>query len=89
LAALGIAGGIFSIPVTSFIQVRPAPEMKGRMIASSNFADFAGILFSGAVFYILDIMSVRPSNCFAISAIMTLAMAGWLFISLRGRTENA
>jgi len=89
LAAIGIAGGIFSIPVTSFIQVRPAPEMKGRMIASSNFADFAGIMFSGAVFYILDIMSVRPSNCFAISAIMTLAMAGWLFISLRGRTENA
>jgi Major Facilitator Superfamily len=89
LAALGIAGGIFSIPVTSFVQIRPAPQMKGRMIASSNFADFAGILFSGAVFYILDIMSVRPSNCFAISAIITLAMAGWLLISLRERTENA
>lgn len=89
LAMLGMAGGIFSIPVTSFIQTRPAPEMKGRMIASSNFADFAGILFSGAVFYILDIMRIRPSNCFAVSAIMTLAAAGWLFISLRGRAENA
>jgi MFS family permease len=89
LAALGIAGGIFSIPVTSFVQVRPAPEMKGRMIASSNFADFAGILFSGAVFYILDLMHIRPSNCFAISAIITLAAAGWLLISLRGKTENA
>ena len=89
LAVLGIAGGVFSIPVTSFIQIRPAPQMKGRMIASSNFADFAGILLSGAVFYILDIMRIRPSNCFAISAIITLAAAGWLLISLRGRTENA
>ena len=89
LAALGIAGGIFSIPVTSFVQVRPAPEMKGRMIASSNFADFAGILLSGAVFYILDLVRIRPSNCFAISAIITMAAAGWLLISLRGRAENA
>jgi hypothetical protein len=59
------------------------------MIASSNFADFAGILFSVAVFYILDLMRIRPSNCFAISAIITLAVAGWLLISLRGRTKNA
>ncbi|MGA2324497.1 MAG: MFS transporter [Sedimentisphaerales bacterium] len=89
LAVLGIAGGIFSIPVTSFVQIRPAPDMKGRMIASSNFADFAGILFSGAVFYILDLVRIRPSNCFAISAILTLVVACWLLISLRGRAENA
>ena len=89
LAVLGIAGGIFSIPVTSFVQIRPAPDMKGRMIASSNFADFVGILFSGAVFYILDLMRIRPSNCFAISAILTLVVACWLLISLRGRAENA
>jgi acyl-[acyl-carrier-protein]-phospholipid O-acyltransferase/long-chain-fatty-acid--[acyl-carrier-protein] ligase len=89
LAALGIAGGIFSIPVTSFVQVRPAPEMKGRMIASSNFADFSGILLSGAVFYCLDLMRIRPSDCFAIEAIMTIAAAGWLLMSMRGETENA
>jgi hypothetical protein len=83
LAILGISGGIFSIPVTSFVQVRPAPEFKGRMIASSNFADFVGILLSGAFFYILDRMQIKPSICFLIEGIMVTAMSFWLMTALR------
>jgi MFS family permease len=89
LAMLGIAGGVFSIPVTSFIQVRPAPEFKGRMIASSNFADFVGILLSGVVFYIFDHLHVKPSNCFAIEALMVTAVAGWLLTALPKESGNA
>jgi acyl-[acyl-carrier-protein]-phospholipid O-acyltransferase/long-chain-fatty-acid--[acyl-carrier-protein] ligase len=86
---LGIAGGIFCIPVTSFVQVRPPPEMKGRMIASSNFADFIGILLSGVVFYIFNRLDIKPTSCFAIEAIMTMAAAGWLLMSMREKTQNA
>jgi acyl-[acyl-carrier-protein]-phospholipid O-acyltransferase / long-chain-fatty-acid--[acyl-carrier-protein] ligase len=89
LAVLGIAGGIFCIPVTSFVQVRPAPEIKGRMIATSNFADFVGILLSGVVFYILTQLNIKPSNCFAIEAIMTIAAAGWLLMSMQEKNRNA
>jgi acyl-[acyl-carrier-protein]-phospholipid O-acyltransferase/long-chain-fatty-acid--[acyl-carrier-protein] ligase len=89
LAVLGIAGGIFCIPVTSFIQVRPAPQMKGRMIATSNFADFLGILLSGAVFYIFNRLNIMPSVCFAIEAVMTIAVAVWLFMTMREKTQNA
>jgi acyl-[acyl-carrier-protein]-phospholipid O-acyltransferase / long-chain-fatty-acid--[acyl-carrier-protein] ligase len=89
LAVLGIAGGVFCIPVTSFVQVRPAPEIKGKMIASSNFADFVGILLSGAVFYIFNQMNIMPTNCFAIVAVLTLAAAGWLLIALREKKLNA
>ena len=89
LAMLGIAGGIFCIPVTSFIQVRPAPQMKGRMIATSNFADFLGILLSGAVFYIFNRLNIMPSVCFAIEAVMTIAVAVWLFMTMREKTQNA
>jgi len=89
LAVLGIAGGIFSIPVTSFIQVRPAPEMKGRMIASSNFADFIGILISGLVFYVFTKLNIKPSDCFAVEAIITLIASAWLFIMLREKAKNA
>jgi hypothetical protein len=89
LAMMGVAGGIFSIPVTSFVQIRPAPHMKGRMIASSNLADFTGILLASGVFYVFDKLRLMPSSCFAIEAIITMAMACWLLISLRGRAENA
>ncbi len=89
LLLVGIAGGVFCIPVTSFVQVRPAPEIKGKMIASSNFADFSGILLSGVVFYILDRLHIKPSNCFAIEAIMVLAVAGWLMMKLPKEADNA
>ena len=89
LAMMGVAGGIFSIPVTSFVQIRPAPQMKGRMIASSNLADFTGILLASGVFYVFDKLHLMPNSCFAIEAVITLAAAGWLLISLRERTENA
>jgi predicted MFS family arabinose efflux permease len=88
LAVLGIAGGIYSIPVTSFIQVRPAPEIKGTMIASSNFADFAGILLSGVVFYVFSRLPVKPSDYFALEAIMVLAATGWMIIKLPKGTNN-
>jgi len=89
LAVLGIAGGIYSIPVTSFIQVRPAPEIKGTMIASSNFADFAGILLSGVVFYVFSRLPVKPSDYFALEAIMVLAATGWMWTKLPKGSDNA
>jgi len=86
LMILGIAAGIFSIPVTSFVQIRPAPELKGRMIAASNLADFVGILLSSAVFYIFNLLSIKPSNCFAIEALMVTAVTAWLWIALPKET---
>lgn len=82
LAILGVGGGIFSIPVTSFIQVRPPPEFKGTMIASSNFADFVGILLSGAIFYILDQIKISPGNCFFIEGLIGTAASLWLLLVL-------
>jgi hypothetical protein len=89
LSILGVAGGVFSIPVTSFVQVRPAPEFKGRMIAASNLADFVGILLSGVIFYVFDHLHVKPSDCFAIEALMVMAAAGWLLTALPKESGNA
>ena len=52
------------------------------MIASSNFADFTGILLSGVVFYILEKMQISPANCFFIEGLMVTATSIWLLIVL-------
>ena len=39
--------------------------------------------------YVFDKLHLMPSSCFAIEAIITMAAACWLLISLRGRAENA
>ena len=47
LAWVGIAGGLFLVPVESEVQILPSEERKGRVWAAGNFAVFAGILLSG------------------------------------------
>jgi len=88
LALLGIAGGLFSVPLTSFVQIRPSPDTKGRIIAASSFADFTGILISGGVFYLLNRWNVKPSNCFAVNGVLTSLIAIGLLIVLRGNKIN-
>jgi acyl-[acyl-carrier-protein]-phospholipid O-acyltransferase/long-chain-fatty-acid--[acyl-carrier-protein] ligase len=50
LGVAGLGGGLFLIPIASFIQVRPKPEEKGKIIAVSNFIAFSGIFLSGTIF---------------------------------------
>ena len=73
LATTGISGGLFLIPVASFLQVHPADSEKGRVLATVNFSGFIGILLAGMVFTALD-MIFAPAilmiclGCFALLA---------------------
>lgn len=80
LAVLGIAGGVFVIPLESFIQVRPAADRKGATIAAANFAAFSGILLSGPTLNLLNAMKIAPSSDFAIMGAMTAGAAILLFV---------
>lgn len=68
---VGLAGGVFLIPVESYIQVRPAPERKGQVLAAVNFAVFAGILVSALVSNLLN-ATCRPTTSFALLGGLTL-----------------
>ncbi|MEZ6124309.1 MAG: MFS transporter [Planctomycetaceae bacterium] len=45
---LGLAAGIFVIPVQVYIQEAPPADLKGRMIGAMNFMTWIGILLSAA-----------------------------------------
>lgn len=64
-AGIGIAGGIVLIPMESFIQLRPAGDNKGTVIAASNFVAFSGMLVSGPVANLLN-RDVTPTTSFAL-----------------------
>ncbi|EKD36393.1 MAG: Major facilitator superfamily MFS_1, partial [uncultured bacterium] len=51
LTGTGIFGGLFLIPVASFLQVRPADAEKGRVLATVNFSGFIGILLANCIFF--------------------------------------
>jgi MFS family permease len=62
LAGAGTCGGIFLIPLTAFIQIRPKDNQKGKLISAANFCAFSGMLIAGQVFTIFDRIFIPSSN---------------------------
>jgi len=78
--AAGTMGGLLLVPCEAFIQVRPAAEVRGAVIAAANFAVFTGIVLSGPIQNSL-LAHMAPTTCFA--ALGGLAMAVGLVLTLR------
>jgi acyl-[acyl-carrier-protein]-phospholipid O-acyltransferase/long-chain-fatty-acid--[acyl-carrier-protein] ligase len=79
LIALGGAAAFFSIPIQVFLQARPPAELKGRMIAVMNQANFFAIVMSGVLYMVLDrfviAMGWPRSTLFAAMALLFLPVA--------------
>ena len=56
LFGTGMCGGIYLIPVASFIQVRPAKDEKGKVLGISNFFTFVAVALFGVVFYPVSLL---------------------------------
>ncbi len=78
LIALGIFAAIYSVPLQVFLQQRPPSEIKGRMIATMNQANFVGILLSGPLYQLFE--SIATSNGWPVSAVFW--MIGILILPL-------
>jgi acyl-[acyl-carrier-protein]-phospholipid O-acyltransferase/long-chain-fatty-acid--[acyl-carrier-protein] ligase len=48
MVALGIAAGVFVVPVQVFLQQAPPAEMKGRLLGVQNLMTWIGILLCAA-----------------------------------------
>lgn len=81
LGLIGLLGGMVLIPSEGLIQVRAAGDRKGIVIASVNFAVFAGILLSGPIANVLN-RFVRPSTGIAVIGAMVLPAGAWLWRAL-------
>lgn len=73
LFACGLCGGMYLIPLESAIQVLPAPEEKGKIIALSNCMSFSAMVLAGAAFAFIGLLP--PALTFLVYAAATLAFA--------------
>lgn len=71
LIFVGFCGGFFLIPITSFLQVHPERSEKGRVLATTNFCGFVGIMCSGFVFSALDSF-MSPASVMATIGVLSL-----------------
>lgn len=81
-ALAGTCGGLYLIPITSFIQVRPAATDKGRILGLDNCLSFTGILLAGQLYLPLSLL--RPSHGHVVLGILSLGVACVFLAVMRG-----
>lgn len=72
----GILGGIFQIPLDSFIQVASPPDSRGQVIAATNFLSFLGVLLaSGLLYFISGILGLGADKGFSVLGVLAGGVA--------------
>jgi len=75
LAFLGLAGGLFIVPLDTFVQTYSPEESRGRIIAAANFLSFFGVFIAPILLYVL--------NAFLqFSAATSFFLIGWVILGV-------
>lgn len=82
----GSCGGFYLIPLTSFIQVRPAPDRKGRVLGLDNCLVFSGIMLAGPAYYALSFFS--PSTGHIVLGALALLAALYFALAIGALEER-
>lgn len=70
---LGVFGGIFEIPLDSYIQVVSPKQSRGQMVAATNFMSFVGVLFASGLIYLnSEVLNIESDKGFALIGLITL-----------------
>jgi acyl-[acyl-carrier-protein]-phospholipid O-acyltransferase/long-chain-fatty-acid--[acyl-carrier-protein] ligase len=74
LAFLGFSGGLFVVPLNALLQQKSGRDEKGRLIATNNFLNTAGVLLaSGALWLFHDLSRFDAARIILITGAITLA----------------
>lgn len=72
---LGICGGIFEIPLDSYIQVVSPRQSRGQMVAATNFMSFTGVLLASAMIYLnSEVLGIQSDRGFSLIGLLTLGV---------------
>lgn len=70
---LGFSGGVYQIPLDSYIQVTSPNQYRGQIVATTNFLSFFGVLVASALMYVVnEIWGLQSDKGFAIIGNITL-----------------
>jgi acyl-[acyl-carrier-protein]-phospholipid O-acyltransferase/long-chain-fatty-acid--[acyl-carrier-protein] ligase len=79
LAVLGIASGLFIVPLNAYLQQRSGAGETGRAIATNNFYNTLGMLLASAALYSLhDKLHLSPATIILMSGVLTIAVTVYI-----------
>jgi acyl-[acyl-carrier-protein]-phospholipid O-acyltransferase / long-chain-fatty-acid--[acyl-carrier-protein] ligase len=72
LTGLGLAGGLFIVPLNAYLQDRAQAQEKGRIITTSNFISMIGVLAAAGVLPLLhDVIGLSAARMLCVFGIFT------------------
>jgi acyl-[acyl-carrier-protein]-phospholipid O-acyltransferase/long-chain-fatty-acid--[acyl-carrier-protein] ligase len=90
LLMMGVFAAVYAIPLQVFLQDRPPSNLKGRMIATMNQANFVGILISGPLYQVFEAIAssfnLPISSVFWMMSLLVLPLA--IFYRLDSRPAS-
>lgn len=70
---LGMLGGIYEIPLDSYIQVASPNQFRGQVVAATNFMSFVGVLLASLSVYLINVfLNQKADEGFTIMGGLTL-----------------
>ncbi|MEM6672170.1 MAG: MFS transporter [Planctomycetota bacterium] len=78
--ALGLASGIFSLPIRTLVQVLPEDDSRGAVLGFSQTLDFVGILSAGPFMLLMQQLGLSAPAMTLVSALLIVAA---FLVSLR------
>ena len=79
LACLGVATGLFFVPLNAYLQQRSESGEKGRIIATNNIYNTIGMLLAAAVPWLLhDKLHMRADHIMVLFGFVTLAVTVYI-----------
>jgi acyl-[acyl-carrier-protein]-phospholipid O-acyltransferase/long-chain-fatty-acid--[acyl-carrier-protein] ligase len=84
LTCMGLAAGLFDVPLVTYLQDRSPIKSRGRILAAYNFISFSSMLLAAALFWLLAdqrALNLSAREIFLLCGVATLAVAAvivWL-----------
>ncbi|MBX3443697.1 MAG: MFS transporter [Planctomyces sp.] len=73
LFGLGVAAGLFDVPLEAYLQHRSDTSIRGTVLAGSNFISFALILASFGLFALMrEVLHLSPAAIFMVAGLGTI-----------------
>ncbi|MFQ5788134.1 MAG: MFS transporter, partial [Thermodesulfobacteriota bacterium] len=72
----GLLGGIYEIPLESYIQVESPNKYRGQVVAATNFLSYFGVLCASLLLYLItEVFGFEADKCFTIMGTITLLVS--------------
>jgi acyl-[acyl-carrier-protein]-phospholipid O-acyltransferase/long-chain-fatty-acid--[acyl-carrier-protein] ligase len=80
---VGLSGGVFIIPLQSFLQARAGEHSKGRVIATSNVITFTGVVLGAGLFSVLSgSLHLLPNEILLVMSVISFAATAYILTVL-------